>query len=470
MTINVTAPSQILATSSARPVSVNLLNRFDDPLTTGLVAEFILRDTSLGGGVTNVVLFDQEGLGAPLTVANFQDYVDANAYRDSIIHRSIPGFVIQGGGFAPTDLVETNPIDENDPVTNEFSSNRSNTRGTIAMAKLGGDPDSATNQWFFNLEDNSNNLDNQNGGFTVFGQVLGQSDLDIIDAIAALETISIPGRPEFSDLPIQSSPLDEVTDLVQYRNIRVSQRDELEFAITRNTNPALVNATIQNNNLQLTYAPNLSGSTEITIEATNLLGETIEEELFITVSDSPQGTGGDDELLGDRTQNVLRGRGGNDSLVGFNGGDRLIGGRGNDFLLGGSGNDVMKGGGGRDTLQGERGNDNLNGGGGRDELDGGAGRDTLRGGGGNDELDGGKGSDTVTGGGGRDAFVLRTGSGQDTIRDFRNGQDRLRINGISFSNLSIEAQGNNTLISRGNDSLAILNGVQAATITEADFV
>lgn len=469
MTINVTAPSQILATSSSRPVSIDLRNRFDDPFTTGLVAEFTLKNTSLAGGVTNVVLFDQEGSGAPLSVANFLDYVNANDYRNTIIHRSIPGFVIQGGGFAPTDLDDAKPIDENDPVQNEFSSNRSNTRGTISMAKLGGDPDSATNQWFFNLEDNSSNLDNQNGGFTVFGEVLGQADLDVIDAIAALQTIAIPNSSEFSNLPITSDSLDDVSDLVQYRNISVSQQDELEFSITRNTNPALVNATVRNNNLRFEYRPNQSGSAEITIEATNLLGETIEEELFITVSDAPKGTGGDDELLGDKEANRLVGGAGNDSLVGLNGGDRLIGGKGNDVLLGGNGNDVMKGGSGKDSLEGEKGNDTLRGGGGQDDLDGGAGKDTLNGGGGNDEIDGGKGADDLKGGGGKDVFVLTTGAGQDTIRDFKNNQDRLRVTGFSFSDLSIESQGQNTLISTGNDPLAVLNGVRSNTITRADF-
>lgn len=476
MTINVTAPSQILATASTKPVSISLLNRFDDPATSGLVAEFTLKDKSLAGGVTEVVLFDQEGSGAPLTVANFLDYVNDNAYRNTIIHRSIEDFVIQGGGFAPTDLQDASPIDSNDPVENEFSSNRSNTRGTLAMAKLGGDPDSATNQWFFNLEDNSDNLDNQNEGFTVFGEVLDNDSLDVIDAIADLPTINSGG--EFTNLPVivddpngdLIAQVTDVSNLVQYQNIKVSQRDELEFSITQNTNPSLVDASIRNNNLVLDYGTDLSGSATITIQATNLLGETIEEELFITVADAPSGTGGEDELIGSNDDNTLRGGNGNDSLLGLKGSDRLIGGNGNDQMRGGSGNDVLKGGQGRDVLDGEKGNDTLNGGGSNDELLGGAGKDNLIGGNGNDELDGGKGKDTAKGGKGKDTFVLSTGAGQVTIRDFKNGQDRLKVTGISFSDLDIEAQGKNTLISRGNDSLATLNGVRANTITRADFV
>jgi len=72
-------------------------------------------------------------------------------------------------------------------VPNEFSPSRSNVRGTIAMAKLDGDPDSATNEWFINLGDNSANLDKQNGGFTVFGRVLDPG-MDVVDTIAALDT------------------------------------------------------------------------------------------------------------------------------------------------------------------------------------------------------------------------------------------------------------------------------------------
>ena len=159
---------------NAADTILNLTNYFDDPFTTGKVAHFNLANTSIGAignGVINIVLFDQTSGGAPLTVQNFQNYVSAGSYTNSFIHRSIPNFIVQGGGFTYNNPTVTT-IPTNAPVQNEFSSQRSNIRGTIAMAKLGSDPNSATNQRFFNLADNASNLDNQNGGFTVFGQAL----------------------------------------------------------------------------------------------------------------------------------------------------------------------------------------------------------------------------------------------------------------------------------------------------------
>ena len=119
----------------------------------------------------------------PKTVENFLNYVNEGAYTDTIIHRLEPDFVVQGGGFKYENgfshiAVESGPAVENEPEL-------SNVRGTIAMAKVGGNPDSATNQWFFNINDNSANLDVQNGGFTVFGQVFSE-DMDILEDMQAL--------------------------------------------------------------------------------------------------------------------------------------------------------------------------------------------------------------------------------------------------------------------------------------------
>lgn len=129
----------------------------------------------------------------PITTANFLNYIQNDAYKNGIFHRSIPGFVIQGGGFKVVDgasgasLVAVNTFS---PITNEFKI--SNTRGTVAMAKLGGNPNSATSQWFVNLADNSANLDHQNGGFTVFGRVIFDG-VTVFDAIAKLPVRNLGG-------------------------------------------------------------------------------------------------------------------------------------------------------------------------------------------------------------------------------------------------------------------------------------
>lgn len=130
---------------------------------------------------------------APGTVANFIRYIDSGAYAQSIFHRSMPGFVIQGGGFKVTGSdsgAKVSAVDVFDPIENEFGI--SNMRGTVAMAKVGGDPDSATSQWFVSLADNSANLDNQNGGFTVFAKIL-YDGMAIFDAIAALQRVNFGG-------------------------------------------------------------------------------------------------------------------------------------------------------------------------------------------------------------------------------------------------------------------------------------
>ena len=167
-------------------------------------------------GIIDIQLYDT---GAPLTVANFLGYARSGAYANSIIHRSVPGFIVQGGGFAWNDTTDQlNYVAANPPVMNEYSADRSNLRGTIAMAKTNL-PNSATNQWFFNLADNSANLDFQNGGFTVFGQVLNKG-MDVVDAIAALPIL--PNQnPPFDNLPL-STPITNNT--VQKSNLVIVER------------------------------------------------------------------------------------------------------------------------------------------------------------------------------------------------------------------------------------------------------
>jgi cyclophilin family peptidyl-prolyl cis-trans isomerase len=157
--------------------------------------------------ITNVTImtnYGDIGLGlfpddAPITVANFLEYVNADFYDGLIFHRVIEDFVIQAGSY-DVDLNYHAPV--RDPIINEFG--RSNLRGTIAMAKLAGDPHSATSQFFFNLVDNGGPpayLDIQNGGFTVFGEVV--SGISVVDAIAQVSTHYVsPGLDNVPDDPV----------------------------------------------------------------------------------------------------------------------------------------------------------------------------------------------------------------------------------------------------------------------------
>ena len=139
----------------------------------------LVRVTTSVGDFT-LELFDDT---TPITVENFLNYVTSGRYDGTVVHRLVPDFVFQGGWLTFDETANTfSPIATDPTITNEFEV--SNTRGTIAMAKLGGDPDSATSQWFINLVDNTS-LDSSNGGFTVFGRVLDE-DMDVIDAIGAL--------------------------------------------------------------------------------------------------------------------------------------------------------------------------------------------------------------------------------------------------------------------------------------------
>ena len=144
---------------------------------------------------------------APGTVQNFLNYATSDRYDNSFFHRlafttPVDPFVLQGGGFtfqpgaSGFEVVPTDP-----PIVNEFGV--SNTRGTLAMAKTAAGPDSATSQWFFNLSDNSANLDNQNGGFTVFATVLGNG-MDIVDQFSALPRFDLNGGGPgpFGEVPL----------------------------------------------------------------------------------------------------------------------------------------------------------------------------------------------------------------------------------------------------------------------------
>ena len=194
-------------------ISILLLCLFSAFANTALAGTVVRVSTSIGD--YSIELVDDI---APATVANFLNYVGRNDYNGTYIHRAVDFFVVQGGGYRFQPFVGPIDVPEDPPVTNEFS--LSNKRGTVAMAKIDGDPNSATSQWFVNLADNSANLDSNNGGFTVFGNVLGDG-MTILDAIDNLPFVNLGGKasnaPYITD--VYTSPAEFV-----YINVEVVER------------------------------------------------------------------------------------------------------------------------------------------------------------------------------------------------------------------------------------------------------
>lgn len=178
---------------------------------------------------------------APNTVANFLIYMNRGDYNASIIHRSAndtlteANFIIQGGGFHQRED-ELIPIPADDAIANEFS--LLNERGTIAMAKASGQPDSATSQWFINTTDNVSLDDSANsGGFTVFGHVI--AGMDVVDLIGSIRTWNRGGS--YAQIPLLSYPGGE--ELVYGYAVKVSNMEiyEPSFSINAGHNGAWYN-------------------------------------------------------------------------------------------------------------------------------------------------------------------------------------------------------------------------------------
>lgn len=142
-------------------------------------------------GNFSVELFNAD---APATTKNFIAYVNSGFYSNTLFHRVIPSFMVQGGGFIDGMVQKSTQA----PVKNESLSGRSNERGTLAMARTN-DPHSATSQFFINVNDNWN-LDAKGSqhGYTVFGEVT--SGMDIVDNIVNVPTTRVN---HYRDVPKQ---------------------------------------------------------------------------------------------------------------------------------------------------------------------------------------------------------------------------------------------------------------------------
>jgi cyclophilin family peptidyl-prolyl cis-trans isomerase len=151
-------------------------------------------------GDIKVKLFDDK---APITCENFRQYAADGFFNDTIFHRVIPNFMIQGGGME----ADMSQKATRDPIKNEADNGESNRRGTLAMARTM-DINSATAQFFINLRDNDF-LDHgtRDFGYAVFGEVV--DGMDVVDAIAAVPTGNKGGH---QDVPVETVTIVEVTD------------------------------------------------------------------------------------------------------------------------------------------------------------------------------------------------------------------------------------------------------------------
>ncbi len=141
---------------------------------------------------------------APLTVNNFMRYVTAGRYDNTVFHRVMPGFVVQGGGYSP----KYKEIPLCAPLFNESGNGLRNDEGTLAMARFDA-PHSATSQFYFNLKDNDSlNPNPKRWGYAVFGYVT--EGMDVLKKIAAVKTGYHQGL-DAENVPLEPVILKKVT-------------------------------------------------------------------------------------------------------------------------------------------------------------------------------------------------------------------------------------------------------------------
>ncbi|MDR3430481.1 MAG: peptidylprolyl isomerase A [Rouxiella aceris] len=151
----------------------------------------VLLTTSAG----NIEL-ELDNAKAPVSVKNFVDYVQSGFYNNTIFHRVIPGFMVQGGGFTGNMQQKST----NAPIKNEADNGLRNLRGTISMARTA-DKDSATSQFFLNVADNAFIDHGQRDfGYAVFGKIV--KGMDVVDKISSVKTDNVGPYQNVPSTPI----------------------------------------------------------------------------------------------------------------------------------------------------------------------------------------------------------------------------------------------------------------------------
>ncbi len=297
--------------ASGGTASIDLSQYFDDDEINGTVVNF---DTVFGD--FQVELFDSD---TPATVQNFLGYVDDGTYDGSIIHRNALSvddtpFVVQGGGFryeAPSSYVDI----VNNPPTVLDEPGISNTRGTIAMARpsmlnpntIDPDdtmpvPDSATTEWFINMDNNSFLDTSASTGFTAFGRVLGDG-MDVVDQIAATPIWDASSlNSAFGSLPLRDFTNDHFPnndDLVVINSI-TRGGPELTYSFVSSSSPTTLLATVNDGVLTIfTVGNSVPGDVTIKVEAEDQNGNTRQGDIVVHIGAAQE------SIDSDRTPDLL---------------------------------------------------------------------------------------------------------------------------------------------------------------------
>ncbi len=247
----------------------------------------------------------------PESVQNFLHYVNNGTYNGVAFHRSVPGFIIQTGSYVPVQTPDFFVLSRASRASPRNEPGISNVRGTVAWAKLPGSPDSATLDFFINLADNAENLDNQNEGFAAFGRVAG-SGMSVADAIAALPigvyrnfnsgsgtTASLDKRVQLFDFSngqyqflrreaLETVPMNSGTsapvDMDVEKTVRILQAAQVpvfRYSITANSDSSVVASAISGTSLVLQTLK--EGSSQITVQGADLDGNVTSQTFTASV-------------------------------------------------------------------------------------------------------------------------------------------------------------------------------------------
>ena len=295
--------------------SVDLSKMFDATATSRTHVKFVTNvdmDTVTAGlqaGVIEIELLDDV---TPLTVQNFINYVNAKSaagdYDNTIIHRQVDGLdagsdadFIQGGGFEFGNLGKHIPTGVN--LHNEYS--LPNIRGTIAMGKIGGDPNSASSEWFINAIDNSTGFGvgapgNESAeGYTVFGNVL--SGMDVVDKITQLTKFDLSqevngafgqiplqggyavGNPNFNNIPTENQFV-RITDAMVIPGVSTGITYTAQVFETGTTTPStLLKTAVTGSTLGLTYSGR-AGVADVVVTGVDASGMPVSDTFTVTLA------------------------------------------------------------------------------------------------------------------------------------------------------------------------------------------